>query len=182
MAPTFLRYYNTKQGTDYKLDQMTSYFLEDLTGDSTKDMLKKIQDYLKAETYLEGKPVPGSLEAIHKLREKFKLVVVTSRDHFFRGHTEAFLDSHFSGLYDELHYTHKADAPDERAPKYKICQELKAIALIDDHLSNVVGCAQNGIEGLLFGNYPWNQSDKLPVGVKRVNNWQEVLGYFDEKS
>ena len=182
MAPTFLSYYNTQHGTNYKLDQMTSYFLEDLTGESTEEMLAKIQAYLKAEIYTQGKPVIGSLGAIHKLREKFKLVVVTSRDHFFRGHTEAFLDSHFSGLYDELHYTHKPDSPDIRTPKYKICQEIKAIALIDDHLSNVVGCAENGIKGILFGDYPWNQTKKLPEGVTRLKNWQEVLEYFYAES
>jgi hypothetical protein len=108
-------------------------------------------------------------------------VILTSRDPFFRGHTERFLDLHFKGLYDELHYTHKPETPDVRLPKFKICQEIKAVALIDDHLPNVIGCAENGIEGILFGDYPWNQTDKLPEGVTRVKNWQDVLEYFNEK-
>jgi uncharacterized HAD superfamily protein len=37
------------------------------------------------------------------------------------------------------------------------------------------------MSGVLFGNYPWNQVDKLPDNVVRVNNWQEVLEYFDAK-
>lgn len=181
MGPTFLHYYNTEHGTDYKLDQMTSYFLEDVTGDSTEYMLGKIQAYLETEHYTKGHPVSGALEAIHKLREKFRLVLITSRDHFFRGHTEKFLEKHFSGLYDELHYTHAAEDPSKRTPKYVICQEIRAIALIDDHLPNVVGCAENGVEGILFGDYPWNQIEKLPKGVTRVKNWEEVLEYFDGK-
>lgn len=181
MAPTFLRYYNTQHGTDFKLDQMSSYYLEELTGDTKDVMLKKIQEYLKTEDYTLGQPISGSIDAIKKLREKFRLILVTSRDHFFRGPTEAYLEGHFKGLYDELYYTHKAEEPGLVVPKYEICKEIGAFALVDDHLPNVISCPEHGVKGILFGDYPWNQMTKLPNGVTRVKNWQEVLEYFNDK-
>jgi uncharacterized HAD superfamily protein len=181
MAPTLLDYHNTVYGSDYRLDQMASYYLEDLTGETEEEMLTKIKSYLKTEHYTLGQPIEGSVNAIQKLRRKFSLAVVTSRDHFYRGSTEAFLQDNFGGLYDELHYTHTEDNPNITIPKYAICETIGAIALIDDNLSNIISCAERSMSGVLFGNYPWNQVDKLPDNVVRVNNWQEVLEYFDAK-
>jgi uncharacterized HAD superfamily protein len=182
MAPSFLRYYNDEHGSNYRLEQMSSYFLEDLTGDSQEYMLSKIETFLKSEDYKLGEPVSGSIEAIRQLRKKFRLVLVTARDHFYRGATEEFLEAKFAGLYDELYYTHQSNKPSVRVPKYTICQEIEAIALIDDHLSNVIGCAEHGIEGILFGNYPWNQAKTLPEGVVRAKDWQEVLEHFNGRT
>src|SRR3989344_283378 len=165
MSPTFLRYYNTTEKTDYTLDQMISYYFEAITGDSREEILSKIKAYLKTEDYEQGKPVAGSIDAIRKLRKRFRLIVVTSRANFFRGHTEDFLEKHFAGLYDDLYYTHSPDKPDVLIPKEVICKEVDAVALIDDHLSNVIACAKEGIDGVLFGEYAWNQADKLPKGV-----------------
>jgi uncharacterized HAD superfamily protein len=182
MAATLLDYYNGEHGTKYRLEQMTSYFLEDLTGETEQEMLKKIEAYLATEHYQKGKPIAGAIEAIHSLREKYRLVVITSRDHFYRGSTERFLDEHFGGLYDELYYTHDEHEPEKRKSKYEICQEIGAVALVDDHLKYVISCAEHGIKGVLFGDYPWNQADKLPDGVVRAKNWQEVLEYFGGRS
>lgn len=182
MAPTLLEYHNKAHGTAFTIDQMTSYFLEDLTGESWEQISGKIKAYLETEHYRRGQPIPGSVEAIRKLREVYKLVLITSRDDFYRGHTEVFIDKHFPGLFDELRYTHEPETPELTRPKSAICKEMGAAALVDDHLYNVAGCAEAGIEGILFGSYPWNQADELPEGVKRVKDWQEVLEYFDGRA
>jgi uncharacterized HAD superfamily protein len=179
LAPTFLEYHNDKWGTSIRLNQMLSYYIEDITGETAEVMLEKIKAYIETEHYAEGKPIEGAIAAIKKLRQTYKLAVVTSRDHFFRGHTEDFLNDHFKGLFDELHYTHQADSPDVVVPKHQICKDISAVALIDDHPNNVLDCAKNGVPAILFGNYPWNQLDPLPERVVRVDNWQGVVEYFE---
>ena len=32
-----------------------------------------------------------------------------------------------------------------------------------------------GIEVFLFGNYPWNQAEILPDGIKRMPDWNAIL-------
>jgi 5'(3')-deoxyribonucleotidase len=181
MAPTFLHHYNTQHGTVYTVDQMTSYYLETLTGDTEEYMLSKIKEYLKTENYRSGQPITGSIDAIQELRKRFNLALVTSRNRFYRGSTEEFLETHFGGLYDQLHYTHNAEGPDVYIPKHVICKDIGAIALVDDHLSNVISCAENGIQGILFGDYPWNQAEHLPDGVIRCKDWSAVLEYFSNE-
>lgn len=182
MANTFLEWHNSEYGTDFTLDQMTSYYVEDLTGETEEAMLLKIKAYLDTEHYKQGKPLEGTVDAIHKLKKKFKLAIITSRDHFYRPSTKRFLESHFGGLYDELYYTHTVRQLDLRLPKHIICEEIGAFALVDDHLNHIIAAAEHGLEGVLFGNYAWNQANELPSGVTRVNNWQEALEYFDAKN
>jgi hypothetical protein len=53
---------------------------------------------------------------------------------------------------------------------------------IDDQPKHCVAAADIGIKALLFGEYSWNRTDTLPVGVARVKDWVAVLQYFDEQS
>lgn len=180
-VPTLLPFYNKVSGTDIRQEQMKTYFIEDITGETLESILGKIEAYLKTEHYNEGQPIEGSIESIKKLRERFKLVLVTSRQHFWRGVTEEFINTHFEDQFDELHYTHTVKSPNDDRPKLDICVEIGAELLIDDSLSNVTKCAAGGIKAILFGDYPWNQTDKLPIGVTRCKDWPAVLEYFDAK-
>ncbi|HVX57219.1 MAG TPA: hypothetical protein VHA37_05800, partial [Candidatus Saccharimonadales bacterium] len=67
-------------------------------------------------------------------------------------------------------------------PKAAVCREVGAVALIDDSLGHVQTCAEQGIDGVLFGDYPWNQAEELPAGVTRCADWAAVLEYFDGRA
>ena len=174
MAPTFLNYHNQKHGTNLSIDDLKSYYVEEVTCETQEQMLAKIEAYLSTVHYTEGKPIEGSVEAIERLSRKYELVVVTSRDSFYRGSTEKFIEEHYPGLFSGLQYTHQVETPDIMVSKSEICKEISAVAIIDDHLKNITECAEHGIEGILFGNYAWNQTKQLPAGVTRLLNWQEV--------
>ncbi len=58
--------------------------------------------------------------------------------------------------------------------KAEICQKIGAFALLDDSISHLVECAEVGVDGYLFGDYPWNQVEELPNGIVRCLDWQEV--------
>lgn len=181
-APTLLDYHNDEHGTSFTIDQMTAYRLQQLTEDSEEVTFAKIKAYLDTHHYSKGQPIQGSIDAIKKMRKMYRLVIITSRNDFYRGYTEEFIEEHFDSVFDEIHYTHNLKAPGVTMPKSEICKSVNAIALVDDHLHNVLECAEAGIQGILFGNYPWNQADELPEGVRRVKDWQEVLEYFDGKA
>ncbi len=179
MAPTFLAFHNTMYGSEFTVDQMQSYYIEEMTGETWQQVEAKIDAYLETEHYKQGQPVVGSVEAIKQLREKYKLVLITSRHFSYRGTTESFIEEHFTGLFDDLRYTHLPEDPELVKPKHIICKELGSIALIDDSVSNVFEAAQNGITGILFGDYAWNKSGVLPAGVIRCKDWPAVVEYFD---
>ena len=178
MTPTFLRFHNAKHGTSISLDQMSTNYINDITGETNEQMLTKIEAYLSTEHFQKGQPIAGAVEAIQKLRDSYTLVIITSRDEFFRGHTEAFIERHFSGLFDELRYSHTRGQRGIYVPKFRICQEVDATAIVDDNLNTIIQCADQGIDCVLFGNYAWNQIDSLPPRVVRCLDWPAVLKHF----
>jgi uncharacterized HAD superfamily protein len=181
LAPTFLNYYNEQSGTSITLDDMTSYYLHEVTGEPRDVELAKLEAYIDTEHHINSLPIDGALEAIKKLHARYSLIVVTSRAPFFGEHTKNFLEKHFTGLYDGFYNVHRSDIEHKDISKAQICKEISAIALIDDHLNYVLDAAKHGVECLLFGDYAWNQCEKLPDKVTRVKNWQEVLEHFDAK-
>jgi uncharacterized HAD superfamily protein len=182
LAPTFLKYYNQQTNTSYGVEDMTSYYMEEVSGEPREVVLEKLKAYLDSEYHTGAKPISGAIEAISRLRKNYSLVIVTARAPFFEGHTQKFLHEHFSGLYDGFYNIHQSDIEHKHLSKAQACKEIGAVALIDDHLNYVLDAAQNGVSCLLFGNYAWNQTDKLPDKVTRVKNWREVLEYFDGRS
>jgi uncharacterized HAD superfamily protein len=182
LAPTFLKYYNEQTGTSYNIDDLTSYYVEEITGESREVVLTKMEAYLKSEHYRGARPIKGAVDSISTLQEMYNLVVITARAPFFDGHTEEFLQRHFGSLYDSFYNIHRYDVEHKHLSKAEICKELSAIALVDDHRNYILDAAKHGITGLLFGDYAWNQLDKLPPNVRRVKNWQEVLEYFEREA
>ena len=59
-------------------------------------------------------------------------------------------------------------------PKGDVCRQLGVDILIDDYLEHALAAAECGIEVLLFGDYPWNRADGLPICVRRVRDWSHV--------
>jgi uncharacterized HAD superfamily protein len=72
---------------------------------------------------------------------------------------------HFSGIWDDINdYSHSLT-------KGEISRELGVDFIIDDQLKHCLGAATLGIQAILFGNYTWNQTDRLPKNVERIDNW-----------
>lgn len=66
--------------------------------------------------------------------------------------------------------------------KGELAKSIGADYIIDDQIKHVLAAAELGIRGILFGDYAWNKADVLPDNVTRVNDWQEVLNYFETRN
>lgn len=178
LLSTFFPYLKAKHGIDVRQEQMKTYRTEDVIGGTVEELLAKMDDYLQTEHYENALPVKGAAMALKELHKKYRLVVITARHKTFRGLTERFIETHFKGLFDAIRYTHDEDNPEIETTKFEICQQEKAIVLIDDNLTFVLECAKVGFPVVLFGDYAWNQLDKLPEGIVRCNDWLAVVEYF----
>jgi 5'(3')-deoxyribonucleotidase len=130
----------------------------------------------------------AALPVLVALHGKYDLVVLTSRRLVLKPETDQWIEDRFPGLFSAVHYagiwdgTNKDDAYKRlKYTKAEICREIGADYLIDDQLKHCLAAAEAGLEVLLFGNYKWNQSAKLPKKVTRVAGWPAVQEYFDAK-
>lgn len=128
-----------------------------------------------------------ALPVLKKLAKRYRLIVVTSRRADSEKDTRAWLDQHygelfddvvFSGFYDNLKHHGEGSY---RQTKEKILLANKADFILDDQLKHCAAAQKVGIQGLLFGDYPWNRDETLPAGVIRLTDWPAVGGYFDAR-
>lgn len=129
--------------------------------------------------------VDDAFGVLKQLREKYKLVITTSRASQTKSDTLAWIDLHFPNIFSEVHLAGFYDELNEDShmhTKAELCRSIGADYLVDDHPKHCFAAAEVGIPSLLFGEYSWSRNlGVLPKGVTRVTNWQEVRNFFDAK-
>jgi uncharacterized HAD superfamily protein len=118
-------------------------------------------------------PMPGAVRVLEALKEKYELVIVTSRDHRAVDWTHDSLTRHYPQLFKDVHFT-PLWGKGEKVTKAKICNEIGASYLIDDSFEHCKLAAEAGIQSILFGNYGWNREQELPQGIVRCQDWTAV--------
>lgn len=177
-----LAWHNREYRTNMTPDQYRSRDPKDWGAKTIKDAIQRVQKFFDTPDFLEAEPIAEAAEALEKLNDRYDLVVVTARDTIIEEATRRWLNSHFPSLFKEIRFTARLSIEKIGGAKSTIALTLNAKYLIDDALENAVDAAAAGIKVLLFGIYPWNETDSLPGGVTRVKDWQEVLEYFDGRS
>jgi len=133
------------------------------------------------------KHFPHAIPVLRALAKRFDMSVVTSRQSLLQPKTDSWLDRHFTGIFQEIHYAGMWDTDDHvehalKQTKADVCQRIGANYLIDDQLKHCIGVAECGVKAILFGDYRWNRAVELPPGVTRAATWDDVARYFDVES
>ena len=177
--PQFTQWHNKIFQTNLYPENFFSYEFADVLGVSVPDTIERVREFLTQEDNHEGVlPIQGSKSAVYALAEQYSLVAVTARHPQFRSITESYLEEHFSGVIEQVELVGHPATVEVCRSKAEVCQELGATALVDDSIGHVNNCVENGIDGVLFGNYPWNREGEPRKDVVQCHNWQDVLGYF----
>jgi uncharacterized HAD superfamily protein len=176
-----ITWHNRQYGTQMTLQQYHSKDPKDWGAKTIEEAIKRVQKFFITRDFTEAKPTDEASKALRALSQNYNLIVITSRDNIIEDTTKRWLDQNFPELFQETHFTARFNLGGDSRLKSSVALAAKAKYLIDDALDNAEEAAKAGIRVLLFGNYPWNQIEELPDGITRVNDWQAVLEYFDEK-
>ncbi|KAG8376286.1 hypothetical protein BUALT_Bualt09G0047400 [Buddleja alternifolia] len=140
----------------------------------------RVHEFFKTPYFKKGiYPIPGARKALQKLSKHCNLSIVTSRQNAIKDHTIEWIEKHYPGLFQEIHFGNHFALDGPSRPKSDICKSLGAKVLIDDNPRYAVECAKVGIKVLLFdyeNSYPWCKTDYIcqhPL-VTKVHNWEEV--------
>lgn len=137
-----------------------------------KEALDWIAHYMATDHALHTQPAQGALESLTRLKERYRLMIVTGREPSWKPQTEAWINRFMPDIFEEIHY-----AGDTR--KSVICNEIGAKTIIDDSPVYLADCIAAGIRGIAFGNYAWNGDEDLPEGAERARSWAEVEGLLE---
>jgi hypothetical protein len=126
-----------------------SYRFCDVWGGTNEEATEKVHTFFESSYFLEDlEPLDGAAAALERLSAKFRMVVVTSRQHCIAEATMQWVEKHFPGKFQKVYFgNHWArDCPDpekmnsSKRTKLQMCQEAGAIALIDDSASYAKEC------------------------------------------
>ncbi len=169
----FLSYYNKKNKTHFSKRNMRSYDLWENFGKTKEFVIKELNGFYASPDFSTLTPLPGAVEGIKLLKEKYFLPVVTSRPPHIKSQTIASLTTFFNGSFNlGVSFVSR----EEKAGRY---EELGVKMIIDDDLKVAKECAERGIETLLVDNY-WNQVQGLPKKIQRVGNYKKEEKAWEE--
>lgn len=177
----FVKFDNAIYGGEVCAAQFSTYAFEDVLKIPLDESVERVYSFNRAD-HAHIEPLEQARDALITLSERFDMVIVTARHPQFETNTSSWLQRHLDGFFSSLSHIGYAPLMEKPVKKVDVCRELGAMALIDDSVGHVSECAEAGIDGILFGDYPWNQTNELPAGVIRCKNWPAVLEYFNERN
>lgn len=179
-AVGFVEYSNKKYGTHLTIDDYQDHWGEAWKTEH-EETERRALEYHASGHIATYKTIDEAYEVLKKLKERFTLVVLTTRRNSINELTREWIGKYYPNIFDKFVFSGFFDNPTSESIKMtkgELTKQIGAEYLIDDQLKHVEAAAALGIEGLLFGEYSWNKSKKLPSNVTRVKNWEEVGKYF----
>ncbi len=172
-------WHNTHYGTAYSINDFFTYNFHQVWGGSLELAIDKSCRYFENRDPAVGKPLVDAKRVLKHLQQDYELLVVTSRMLTHKTLTETWINEHFPNMFKQIILcNHWAKDGGQALKKSQACLIHGAKFLIDDLPQYVEDAAAEGISGLLFGDYPWNQQVNQHDQIHRVANWQAVENYF----
>jgi len=169
---SFLDFHNNEYGTNYKREDITSYYIEDFWKIEVKEIQRRLGEFYKSVFHKNATPISGAVEVVARLSREHNLHIVTASPEEIKEEVEDWLSKHFGKRFSSISFTRKTPFDKSVLSKKKFCEDLKVDIFVDDALHNAEEIASLGIPVLLLDT-PWNQGIVGPP-IKRVYSWQEI--------
>lgn len=167
---SFLDLINKYKGTNYKLEEFTTYYIDDVIGDEEEK--EKFYDfYLKHDVYENVKPIEGAVESLKKLCEKYEVFLYSACVMFNREKESGklFMDK-YNFIMRELPFI---------KPSNIIFTNTKNMFIgdiqIDDRLKNLIGPTDKKILFTAYHNRNITDEELKENNVIRANTWADIL-------
>jgi 5'(3')-deoxyribonucleotidase len=186
--PAFVEFSNSRWGMSLTVDSYEENWMRTWNVDSAG--LAERTEVIKNEFWHTLAHSGEAVPVLKDLSAAYRLVITTSRRKEVSKVTKDWVNKYFEGIFEEIHHAgifdnYKGDSDywsqAAKATKARLCQEIGADYLIDDHIKHCVGADAIGVKAILFGHYPWNRDLNIPGTITRVKNWNEVGKYFAKR-
>lgn len=171
--PALLKFRNNMWNTDMKSGDFATYDLQKILGVPAEETEKVIKKFVTSYYGKGITPMSDAKEVLDKLKKNNEFYVITARSNDIKEETETWINNYFPNIFSKIYFTNQSLKIGTGGTKGEICDIVGIDIFIEDNLDYVSECAgQNRIVYLM--DRPWNQTDKLPDGVKRVFSWAEI--------
>lgn len=174
LAPEFIRFQNTKFGTDFTFEGHFAFLIEDVWNISREEAIRRVHDFVTSPLHRSTAPVAGAKEAIFKLQQQHDLFIVTGRSCEHEVETLEWIRDHLPAVFKEIIFTnHFSDLhKDKKVTKAEACASLNLHFLVEDVLLHAEDVAKTNTHVLLLDK-PWNQN-AMHTNMTRVHSWHQI--------
>lgn len=178
----FLEFHNHKYGTNFTIDDCTSFDLANILGKERAEVLDNERLFYESHFNQKIQATEGAHYGIEHLSKDYGNFVITGRGIDVEKHTLNTLTRIFDfNHFKEVHHTGTHGGFGQRMQKWQLCKKLGIPLLIDDYHGHLLLAAENNIHGILFTK-PWNKNiTDLPRLVYRAENWYEAVEIIEKK-
>jgi len=134
----------------------------------TEEQERRVLEIFHEVTCNELDLVPGAIEALTALKQRYRIILVTSRHPLLVEKTRDWLRVK-SVPHDLLIFEKDKHQTDHDFAYF-----------VEDNLDAALALAEAGIRTFLF-DYPWNRSIRFEPNITRVSGWGEVLAELTQK-
>ena len=183
-APSFVAYTNQQWGMNLSVDDYHEHWAQ-LWKTDHDETLKRAKQYNHSGVMESMSHFEEANATLTQLTKQYRLVIVTARRKELAEITQQWIERHYAGIFSDIHHAGIWDTEHPEAStftKADICTKIQASYLIDDQSKHCNAAQGVGIQAIMFGDYPWNRSEKLVEGVTRRANWHAVLEYFSGRN
>lgn len=192
-AQAFVKFSNKMWGTNLTIDDYDEHWSKVWQIDDEAEINKRIEQIDAADFYGKECPHPQdrqSLEALNRLKYKFRIITLSSRRVIFKDGTIEWLNYHYPNIFDDYVFAgiwddiSKLDEFSKRinATKGDVLKSLGVVWHIDDQPKHCYGASGAGVKSILFGDYAWNRKAELRDNIFRASDWLEVEQIIRDES
>ncbi len=168
-AQAFVEFSNKKWGTHLTVDDYQDHWAE-MWKVEHKEVEKRAREYHESGHAATYQTIDGAKEALQKLKERFRLVILTSRRNSVNQLTREWIEKLYPDIFDDIVFSGSYDTltqDSHKKTKGELARDIGADYIIDDQLKHIQAAAELGIRGVLFGDYAWNKTDVLHANATR---------------
>ena len=176
-----VKYYKKQHGIKLRNFNIDNTEWWQAWGGTKEGAIGRVYEFVHSNAIMAIKPIKGSRRGIKELKKLgHDLLVVTGRPMAVLEKTvdwlERFYPKVFRGVYStDFHIVNKG-----KENKGDICARKGVKLMIDDYYAYCLEALEHNIPTLLYSS-SWNKDKKLPTGMTRVNNWQEIVDHINHK-
>jgi len=174
-TPFLVQAYNRKYGTNATLAQSHDPTFDIWQADED-EQVRRWESLTETEGYKDLGPDPEEALILRELAKNHELHLVTARKEHEREYTKQMLDRELAGVFSSMEFV------GWNGSKGDICAHIGADVLIDDNYRHLKSAISKGLPtkgAILFGEYPWNESDRGSKELTYCVDWIEVKNVID---
>ena len=170
----FAKWHNEHYGTIVEYANIYSYDMALIYDTDANTIRHRVTDF--SHNYHDLiEPLDDAAPHLRLLKERYGLVLVTSRCESTKDITGQWKDLHIPEMFVGAYYGNSFSIrfPDRQRSKLDICREIGAVAHVDDAISHANEVASGLGIPVFLPNRPWNQ-EPIHEKVIRVSDWEEI--------